>query len=90
MVKSKALEINVASYRVEVSIDPKYLVLQQVMSRYFGLQEGLTTFLTELSHPYKNWRFIVREARPLRPELLSPAPESSPGAGSGPTACGDF
>ena len=25
--------------------------------------EGLNTFLEELSHPYKNWRFIVAEAR---------------------------
>ena len=25
--------------------------------------EGLSTFLKELSHPYKNWQFIVNEAR---------------------------
>ena len=63
MIRSKALEVNIADYHVDVEIDRKYAVLQEVMSSYFGLQEGLTTFLKELSHPYKNWHFIVREAR---------------------------
>lgn len=61
--KSKALEVNLADYHVEVTVDPKYAVLQQVMNRYYGLMEGLNTFLAELSHPYRNWRFIVTEAR---------------------------
>jgi pyruvate,orthophosphate dikinase len=62
-VKSKALEVNLADYHVDVVIDTKYAVLQEVMSKYYGLLEGLNTFLEELSHPYKNWRFIVAEAR---------------------------
>ena len=62
-VKSKALEVNLADYHVDVDIDPKYAVLQEVMSRYYGLMEGLNTFLRELSHPYLNWRFILSEAR---------------------------
>ena len=62
-VKSKALEINLADYHVDVTIEAKYSVLQEVMSKYYGLMEGLNTFLKELSHPYKNWRFIVSEAR---------------------------
>ncbi len=62
-VKSKALEVNIADYHVDVIIDAKYSVLQEVMSKYYGLTEGLNTFLEELSHPYKNWRFIVAEAR---------------------------
>ena len=49
--KSKALEANIASYKVEVTIDPKYVVLQEVMAKYYGLMEGLTVFLKELSHP---------------------------------------
>jgi pyruvate,orthophosphate dikinase len=61
--KSRALEVNLASYHVEVSIDPRYLPLQEVMSRYYGLMEGVNVFLTELSHPYKNWKFIVQECR---------------------------
>jgi len=62
-IKSKALEVNLADYHVDVAIDEKYAVLQEVMSKYYGLMEGLNTFLKELSHPYKNWRFIVMEAR---------------------------
>ena len=61
--KSKALEVNLASYHVDVTIDPKFEVIQEVMSRYYGLTEGLTIFLKELSHPYRNWLFIVQEAR---------------------------
>ncbi len=63
MIKSKALEVNLADYHVEVTVDPKYAPLQEVMARYFGLRESLTTFLEELSHPYRNWRFIIKEAR---------------------------
>lgn len=63
MIKSQALEINLASYHVEVEIDAKYSILPEVMSKYYGLMEGLNTFLKELSHPYKNWQYIVIEAR---------------------------
>jgi len=63
MIKSKALEANLASYHVDVAVDARYSLLQEVISRYYGLMEGLNTFLKELSHPYKNWGFIVKEAR---------------------------
>ncbi|MEE8551708.1 MAG: PEP/pyruvate-binding domain-containing protein [Desulfobacterales bacterium] len=63
MIQSKALEVNIADYHVDVAIDEKYSALQAVMSKYYGLTEGLNTFLQELSHPYKNWQFIVQEAR---------------------------
>ncbi|MDP3282798.1 MAG: hypothetical protein Q8M56_00005, partial [Desulfobacterales bacterium] len=63
MIKSKALEVNLASYYVDVAVDSKYSVLEEVFSRYQGLLDGLSTFLKELSHPYKNWQFIVKEAR---------------------------
>ena len=63
MIQSKALEVNIASYSVDVAIDKKYAVLQEVMSKYYGIMEGFNTFLKELSHPYRNWQFIVQEAR---------------------------
>ncbi|MEE8430530.1 MAG: pyruvate, phosphate dikinase, partial [Candidatus Desulfatibia sp.] len=63
MIKSRALEVNIADYHVDVAIDEKYAVIQEVLSKYYGLTEGLNTFLKELSHPYKNWQFIVQEAR---------------------------
>jgi len=62
-IKSKALEVNIADYHVDVTIDAKYSVLQEVMSKHYGLMDGLNTFLKELSHPYKDWKFIVHEAR---------------------------
>ena len=62
-VKSKALEVNLADYHVDVAIDEKYSTLQEVLAKYYGLMEGLNTLLKELSHPYKNWRFIVSETR---------------------------
>ncbi|MBA3027194.1 MAG: pyruvate, phosphate dikinase [Desulfobacteraceae bacterium] len=62
-IKSEALAANIASYHVDVAIDEKYVVLQAIMSRYFGLMEKFNTFLKELSHPYKNWKFIIQEAR---------------------------
>jgi len=62
-IKSKALEVNIADYHVDVAIDAKYSVLQEVMSSYYGLMDGLNTFLEELSHPYRNWKFIIQEAR---------------------------
>ena len=62
-VKSKALEVNLAEYHIDVKIDSKYSTLQEVMSQYYGLGEGLNTFLGELSHPLKNWLFILIEAR---------------------------
>lgn len=62
-MSSKALQVNLADYRVDVTIDPKYCVIQEVMSKYFGLQKELDIFLKENCHPYKNWQFIVHETR---------------------------
>ena len=62
-MSSKALEANIAESRVEIIVDPKYDVLKKVMEKYYGIRDGLQTFLEELCHPYKNWEFIVQEAR---------------------------
>lgn len=61
--RSRALEINLERYRVEVEIDEQYTPLESVMSAYFGLKDGFHVFLKELSHPYRNWEFIIHEAR---------------------------
>ena len=60
---SKALEANIASSRIDVTIDQRYKVLQEVMQSYYGVREKLHAFLEEICHPYKNWGFIVREAK---------------------------
>ena len=62
-MSSKALEVNLARSRVDIAIGEKYDVLQEVMSKYYGIMDGLKGFLEELEHPYKNWAFIVNEAR---------------------------
>ncbi len=63
MIKSKALESNLAQTQVEVAIDPKYDCLRQIVAQYYGLLERLDTFLLEVSHPLKNWQFILESAR---------------------------
>jgi pyruvate,orthophosphate dikinase len=63
MIQSKALEINLARTQVVVTIDPRYVSLQEVVARYHGLLERMDTLLREVSHPYKNWQFIIDGAR---------------------------
>ena len=60
---SKALEVNLASSRVDVSVSTKHKTLQEVMAKYQGIMKGLNSFLEELAHPYRNWQYIVKEAR---------------------------
>jgi pyruvate,orthophosphate dikinase len=63
VIKSKALEINLARTQVEVAIDPRYDCLRAVMADYYGLTDGLNAFLKEVSHPFKNWQYIVDTTR---------------------------
>ena len=63
MPESKALEINLETSRVDVTPDAKYGVLLDITSEYYGLRDGLEAFLKEVCHPYKNWQYIVNEAR---------------------------
>jgi pyruvate,orthophosphate dikinase len=62
-VKSKALEINLSDTRADVMIDEKYKLLLTIFNGYVGILNRLEIFLKELSHPYRNWGFIVSEAR---------------------------
>ncbi|GAB6094981.1 PEP/pyruvate-binding domain-containing protein [Desulfatiferula olefinivorans] len=62
-VRSRALEVNLGEYHVEVDVDPRFDVLGQVMAVYEGLREEFRSFLEELSHPYKNNAFIIKKAR---------------------------
>ena len=63
MIHSKALEINLARTQVDVTIDPRYTPLIEIVASYYGLLERMDTLLKEVSHPYKNWQFIVDGAR---------------------------
>jgi pyruvate,orthophosphate dikinase len=63
VVKSKALEVNLSGTRADVTIDEKYQLLLDIFDGYVGILNRLEIFLKELSHPYRNWGFIVSEAR---------------------------
>jgi pyruvate, orthophosphate dikinase len=60
---SKALEANIKSSQVDIIIREEYHILIEVMERYTGIADNLKIFITELCHPYKNWEFIIKEAR---------------------------
>ena len=62
-MKSKALEVNLSDTRAEVSIDARYQLLLDFFQGYVGILNRLEIFLKELSHPYRNWGFIVGESR---------------------------
>jgi len=62
-VKSKALEANLSDTRVDVAVDEKYRVLLEIFDGYVGILNRMEIFLKELSHPYRNWMFIINEAR---------------------------
>ncbi|MFO7986339.1 MAG: PEP/pyruvate-binding domain-containing protein [Desulfatiglandaceae bacterium] len=62
-MKSKALQVNLECTRVDVTVDERYKILLEVMERYPGVKQGLQGLLEEICHPYKNWEYIVKEAR---------------------------
>ncbi len=62
-MKSKALEVNLSDTRADVSIDVKYQFLMEIFQGYVGILNRMETFLKELSHPYRNWEFIMGETR---------------------------
>ena len=62
-MKSSALEVNLSDTKVDVTINAKYEVFLDIVSSYVGILNRMNIFLKELSHPYKNWEFIVSEAR---------------------------
>ncbi|RLB41713.1 MAG: pyruvate, phosphate dikinase [Deltaproteobacteria bacterium] len=60
---SKALEVNIACSKVDVTVDSRYLVLEEVLQKYEGARKGLKGLLEEICHPYRNWSYIVKETR---------------------------
>jgi len=83
-IDSDALTANIARYQVDVTIDSKYTPLQTVMSQYYGIMDGFNAFLTELSHPYRNWLFIIHEIRGYSLDyfhLLKSHPQGAAAAG---------
>jgi len=62
-IPPQGLTRNLDETQFDIQIDEKYEVILALFSTYFGLKEGLTIFLKELSNPLRNWQFIIAEAR---------------------------
>ena len=62
-VQSQALAANIAECPTHDSIDQRFMVLFDVISGYAGLVEAAHAFLCELSHPLKNYGFILEGAK---------------------------
>ena len=69
-MESKALEVNLACTRVDVTVSERYDPLREVVAGYHGLAERLDVFLREVCHPYRNWGYVVQEARKLALDTL--------------------
>ena len=69
-MQSKALEVNLACTRVDVTVSERYDPLREVVAGYHGLAERLDAFLREVCHPYRNWGYVVQEARKLALDTL--------------------
>ena len=58
-----ALEVNMERYRIDVKIRKEHKILEDILADLRGVHDRLGVFLKELNHPYKNWAFIIKEAR---------------------------
>ncbi len=62
-LSSKALQVNLEATDRAITIDSKYLPLQEVVEELPGLFKQTQAFLCELNHPFKNWAYVVQEMR---------------------------
>ncbi|MBW2109353.1 MAG: hypothetical protein JRI36_11920 [Deltaproteobacteria bacterium] len=62
-LRSKALQVNLEETDRAVTVDPKYLPLQDVVQTLPGLFQQTQALLCELNHPFKNWAYVIREIR---------------------------
>nr|MBP7496804.1 hypothetical protein [Bacteroidales bacterium] len=61
-IKSKALEVNLAATRnVEYSIPESHLLLLELSSDYWGIQNRMRMFLEEYHHPYSNRKEVINQ-----------------------------
>ena len=62
--QSDALRANLLETAVtQVTIDPRQEVLRTVVGQDTGILKVLDRLLTELNHPFRNWRIILPELR---------------------------
>ncbi|MBF0428648.1 MAG: phosphoenolpyruvate synthase [Magnetococcales bacterium] len=62
--KSDALRANLAITAVDqVVIDPRQILLLEVVQSFAGILKDLNRLLLELNHPFRNWLLILPELR---------------------------
>ncbi len=62
-LSSKALQVNLEATDRAITIDARYLPLEEVFEGLPGLFQQTQSFLCELNHPFKNWGYVVQEMR---------------------------
>lgn len=62
-IESDALRANLLETAGQVEIDPKYLLLLEVVEKYKGLHASLEKLLYEVCHPFRNWKMILPQLR---------------------------
>ncbi|MDH3360348.1 MAG: hypothetical protein OEL55_05700, partial [Desulfobulbaceae bacterium] len=63
-LESDALKANLLETAVdEVTIDPAFSVLSEIVVDYQGIRNNLEELLYEVSHPFHNWNMIVPRLR---------------------------
>jgi pyruvate,orthophosphate dikinase len=61
---SKALAANLLETATpEVTIDPGFDILLEIVGKYTGIHNNLLGLLYEISHPYRNWLLIIPKLR---------------------------
>ncbi len=63
-IQSDALTANLLETAVdEVTIDPAYSILFEVVTGYRGIHTSLEELLYEISHPFRNWKLLLPRLR---------------------------
>ncbi|MDW7772377.1 MAG: PEP/pyruvate-binding domain-containing protein [Desulfobulbaceae bacterium] len=62
-LKSDALKANLEETAGEVVLNPAFAPLLEAVAGFQGLSSKLENLLYEISHPYRNWKFIIPELR---------------------------
>ncbi|MCF6290292.1 MAG: phosphoenolpyruvate synthase [Desulfobacterales bacterium] len=64
VIESDALRVNLEETATrEVTIDPCFRVLSEIVGRFRGIRKGIDELLYESSHPFRNWTIIIPRLR---------------------------
>ncbi len=63
VIESDALKANLLETAGKVSIDPKLLILLEIVKEFKGLHSTLEKLLYEVCHPFRNWKLVLPQLR---------------------------